>query len=63
MSEPEFVCCDCDKIFSLSAAVMIPHVEKLCCPLCGSDDIERISDRVVRILSDMHALDAEHHDL
>ena len=62
MSEPEFVCCDCDKIFSLSAAVMIPHVEELRCPVCGSDDIERIPERVVHVLHDMHALDMEHHD-
>lgn len=61
MSEPEFVCCDCDKIFPLSSAVMIPHVEELRCPVCGSNDLERIPDRVVRVLTEMHAIDVEHH--
>lgn len=63
MSEPEYVCCDCDKIFPFSAAILIPHVEELRCPVCNSNVVERLPEPVVRALEDLHAIDAEHHEM
>ncbi len=62
MAEPEYVCCDCDKIFPFSAAILIPHVEEIRCPVCGSNAIERLPEAVVHTLEDLHAIDAEHHE-
>lgn len=63
MAEPEYVCRDCGKIFPFSAAVLIPHVEEMRCPLCNSNELERLPQAVVHALEEMHAFDAEHHAL
>jgi DNA-directed RNA polymerase subunit RPC12/RpoP len=47
-----FECSECDEQFALPAVQVYAHTRLLCCPRCGSLDLEWIGDGPSALLAD-----------